>query len=326
MKVLLSGYYGFDNLGDEALLSGIVTSLKDLEHDITVLSSQPEKTTSLHKVKAVHRYKSALSALFSCDAFISGGGGLLQDNSSRRSLQYYLWLIRLSKVLGKRTLIYGQSIGPLSDWGQKAVASALKNTRIAVRDKPSQELLASFNLTSDLVADAALLIPQPILKKENYTLLVPRHGYPNITDALISTAKTLKEHKQSVALASVQPNEDAAELERIKAVIPDIRVLDAQTPQAFLTHIAKANYVISGRLHGLILAAVAGVDYAGLIYDPKVRAFLSETGAPAFELPVDVDALNQVALNKPAVPAEKLERIKQRAQEGKMWLARALAS
>ena len=63
MKLLLSGYYGFGNIGDEAILAGILTSLKD-RHEITVLSNDPRSTSYLHKVKAVHRYFGALKALF----------------------------------------------------------------------------------------------------------------------------------------------------------------------------------------------------------------------------------------------------------------------
>ena len=325
MRVLISGYYGFGNLGDEALLTGIVTTLKGSGHNITVLSGNPESTKKLHEVNAVHRYKAVFPALLNCDALVSGGGGLLQDHSSRRSLQYYLWLIRLAKLFRKRVLVYGQSIGPLSDWGKLAVASTLKNIPIAVRDERSQALLSSLNLNSELIADAALLIPKPRIIQKDYTLLVPRHGYPFITEALIEAARALQNQNQAVALASVQANEDKIEIAKILEVCPDIPVLDASTPQTFLAHIAKAKYVISGRLHGLILAAVANVDYAGLVYDPKVRAFLEETGAVIIDKTTDTKDIIKVILEKPEVDMQKLELVKARAESGKRWLEKTLS-
>ncbi len=321
MKVLVSGYYGFQNLGDEALLSGLLNSLAGQKHQFTVLSNHPEETRALHGVNAVHRYKAALPALLATNVLISGGGGLLQDKTSRRSLQYYLGLIRLAKLLGKKVIIYGQSVGPLSDSGKQAVKAALKRTQIAVRDKASQNLLAELGLDSHLVADAALLMPKPEpAKLEPYTLLIPRHGYPEITQALMALARALSDLGQTVAMTAVQADEDDRELERLLHAVPTVKYLPAKTPQALLEIISGSSYVVSGRLHGLVLAARAGVNYAGLIYDPKVKAFLEETAAPAFGLPVDEEKLVLTVLHKERQDQQKVDALVARAQAGAEWL------
>ncbi len=326
MRVLISGYYGFDNFGDEALLSGLSHSLLSQGHELTILSGNPQRSTELHNLKAVHRYKGLIAALLNCDALISGGGGLLQDKTSFKSLQYYLWVIKLAKLLGKRVLIFGQSIGPLSPKGKNALQNTLKNTHIAVRDEPSQALLESLGLRSSLVADAALLIPfAESGKQKNYTLLIPRYGQPDLTDALIELAKTLKAQNQDLVLSSVQANEDKTEITRIMQAVPDLRYVEASTPQEFLSIIAQSSYVISARLHGLILAAVANKNYAGLIYDPKVKAFLNETGATAFETPIDHAALITTALERSPVDQEKLAVMRERAQLAEEWLAKQLS-
>ncbi len=326
MKVLISGYYGFDNFGDEALLSGLAHSLTAQGHELTILSGDPQRTKELHKLKALHRYKGLIAALLNCDALISGGGGLLQDKTSFKSLQYYLWVIKLAKLLGKRVLIYGQSIGPLSSKGKDALKTALKNTRIAVRDKPSQALLENLGLSSTLVADAALLIPfAESSKQKSYTLLIPRYGHPDLTDALIELAKTLKAQNQDLVLSSVQANEDKTEITRIMQAVPDLRYVEASTPQDLLSIITQSNYVISARLHGLILAAVANKNYAGLIYDPKVKAFLNETGATAFETPIDHKALIKTVLERSPVNQDKLAAMRERARLGEAWLAEQLS-
>ena len=91
-KILISGFYGFGNGGDEAVLSGIIKALGAASlKDITVLSSDPGYTESLHKVKAAPRSSAkTLKAIRDCDIFISGGGSLFQNATSNRSLYYYL--------------------------------------------------------------------------------------------------------------------------------------------------------------------------------------------------------------------------------------------
>ncbi|HWG84690.1 MAG TPA: polysaccharide pyruvyl transferase family protein, partial [Deinococcales bacterium] len=91
MKVAVSGYYGFNNTGDEAILLAITTELKRLGHDPVVLSASPEETGRRYGVTAVHRMRplAVWSAVSGCRAFLSGGGGLLQDKTSARTLQYY---------------------------------------------------------------------------------------------------------------------------------------------------------------------------------------------------------------------------------------------
>ena len=325
MRVLISGYYGFSNLGDEALLSGITSTLKTAGHEVTVLSHDPAATKRLHGVHAVHRLRGVLPALLRCDALVSGGGGLLQDKTSTRSLQYYLTLLRLAKRFGKRTLVYGQSVGPLSEEGWRAVSKVLSGIPVAVRDERSRTLLASLGIEAYLVADGALLLSPPAEpKRKEGVLLVPRAGYPNITAALVHTAKGLSAQGIAVSAAAVQPNEDVDALNKLKEAVPSVQLHHPTTPSELLEVIAGANYVVSGRLHGLILAAVAGRDFCGLVYDPKVAAFLEEVGAPAFTLPVDEEALLRCALKCPSVPAKRVEALKTRAREGAAWLCRGL--
>jgi polysaccharide pyruvyl transferase CsaB len=338
MKVLLSGYYGYGNLGDEALLSGILTGLKKYGLEVTVLSGNPDYTKQLHNVNAVSRYKGLPLALLQHGAVISGGGGLLQDKSSSRSLQYYLGVLSLAKLFGKKTIVYGQSIGPLSESGKKAVASTLKGVSVAVRDEMSQKLLAELGVKSELVADGALLLgsgfgfrvsDKPALTETRNPkpfLLFPRAGYPAITSALTKLAQTLVAKGHTVAGVSVQPNEDRHDLETIRAAVPGFTILEATSPQELITVISQSSYVVSGRLHGLILAAVAGINFCGLVYDPKVAAFLSETGAVSFTLPVEQERFTQTVLAKSPVDWQRVEMLQRRSETGLEWLHEQLNS
>ena len=104
-KILISGYYGFANAGDEAMLTSIVDSLRqeDPTLDITVISGNPKMTAQLHQVKAVPRFDilQVMQAMAKADLLLSGGGSLLQDVTSTKSLFYYLSILGLAKLMGK---------------------------------------------------------------------------------------------------------------------------------------------------------------------------------------------------------------------------------
>jgi len=126
-KVVISGYYGFDNFGDEAILGVLVKKLKELNADIRVLSKSPSKTASLYDVKST-LFFCMLQVIFRisrCDVLVSGGGSLLQDVTSLKSLIYYLFVINIALFFNKKVVIFAQGIGPINN---KFGAFLTKNT------------------------------------------------------------------------------------------------------------------------------------------------------------------------------------------------------
>ncbi len=322
MRLLVSGYYGFGNLGDEALLAGMLSGLPSVQ--ATVLSGQPEATQTLHNVGAVHRL-TGLGALVTHDALLSGGGGLLQDKTSSRSLRYYLGVISLAKRLGKRVVVYGQSVGPLSAAGEKAVARALKGVPVAVRDKPSQTLLARLNIPAELVADAALALPAPLARPADAApvLFVPRGGFREVTAAFARVAQRLEAEGVPLAGLALQPGEDDRPLAELVRAAPSLQKLTTNTPGEALETVAGSRYVVSARLHGLIFAARAGRPASGVAYDPKVAAFCAEAGLPVHALTVDVEALYKEVLGS-EIDKARVQMVVTRAQNGLIWLQKAL--
>lgn len=328
MRVLISGYYGMGNHGDEALLAGLLQLLQEGGHQVTVLSGNPQETRQLHGVDAVHRYRDLPAALLGCEAVISGGGGLLQDSTSSRSLSYYLLVLRLAKRLKRRVLLYGQSLGPLSEGGRRRVRPVLDGVALAVRDEQSTQLLKGLGLTAALVGDPALLLTPPAPAADTAgvdLLLIPRALYPELTQALLAVGQAAAEAGLRPGLLALHPQQDAAELAVLEQALPAAQVFAAADFRESLAVIATADYVLSARLHGLILAAAAGRPYAGLVYDPKVRGFLELADAPFFEAPIDLERLVALALDRPAQPEASRQRLIGSARAGGEWLARELA-
>lgn len=337
MRVLVGGYYGFGNLGDEALLAGMVVALHRGGHRVTVLSHDPAATAREHGVAARHRLWGLLTGLLGCDVFVSGGGGLLQDRTSARSLGYYLGAIHLARRLGRRVVVFGQSIGPLSDGGKRRVGRALTGVQVSVRDAGSQALLAQLGIDAHLGADAALLLPCPDSADPGSgpVLLVPRHGYPWITEALAEAARILVEAGVPCAALALHAAQDDSEIGSLLRAVPSISRLGAADYRAALTAIGGARYLLSGRLHGLVLAAICGRGHAGLIYDPKVAGFLRDSAAPGFGPPGSkpgaapaADPATLAALADAAAPLDPAAGgvLRGRAQAAEAWLENAIMS
>ena len=158
MKYLVSGYIGFDNFGDEVIAHILSSKLiNDGAEKVTFISSNPTKTSEIHGVSACSML-GFLPSLIESDVLISGGGSLLQDVTSLKSLLYYLFVIYSALILGKRVEIFAQGIGPInSKIGQFLTKQALRKVnKITVRDINSKNLLRSWDIESELVNDPVL--------------------------------------------------------------------------------------------------------------------------------------------------------------------------
>lgn len=157
-KIVISGYYGFKNAGDEAMLAAMIEVLSKLDNSlqITVISGDPQDTIDRHGVKAVYwlNYFKIAKAIKDCDLVISGGGSLLQDVTSARSLYYYISIMVLGKILGKPVMLYAQGIGPITGKNARRVMKFMGNRidLITVRDEGSLDELADMgiNKTKDI--------------------------------------------------------------------------------------------------------------------------------------------------------------------------------
>ena len=168
-KLVISGYYGFHNSGDEAVLKSILTALEEESQrsNVTiepiVLSIDPEWTTSMYGVRAVHRMKlkEVRQALKESDGLISGGGSLLQDATGLKSIPYYLGVIKLAQWLKKPTFIYAQGIGPVNrKFFNPMIKSVFKScTYVSVRDEQSADYLRGLGLKWNQIH----VVPDPVM-------------------------------------------------------------------------------------------------------------------------------------------------------------------
>lgn len=311
-KVVISGYYGFGNLGDEAILAATLAELRASgeQVEITVISGDPEDTSRKHNVRSIPRTspREIWRTLAGADLLLSGGGGLFQDVTSLRSLLYYLSIIFAARAMKVPVMVYGQGFGPLrrrfSRW---ITVRALNGVEcITVRDRASAEEMKRmgiysriFRLTADpvlLLDDKAAPAPAPILADNGVSpgsfgiaSLRPWAGVdgllPHIGRALHEVASR---HGLKMLLLPMQRRQDLPVLDRLRQEMRgEVSIVTREySPLEVLGLVRNAAFLVGMRLHSLMLALKSLVPFLAIPYDPKVTAFASETGAPCvFLLP-----------------------------------------
>lgn len=304
-RIVISGYYGFANAGDEAMLAAMIEALTDVDpaSKITVISGNPADTRTRHGVAAVYRlnYPEISRALAGCDLLISGGGSLLQDVTSDRSLYYYLSIMMLAKKLGKPVMLYAQGIGPVRGALARGAMKYIGNMAdlITVRDEGSRDELARLLVTRPPVhvtADPVLAMHQVdkqigrgILQRYGVGGAVPLIGisvrewkdWPQYKQVLTEvSAQIIREFGARIVYLPMQYPEDLTVARRIAGQsTTKVIVLDEEyTPSELLSLVGNLDMLIGVRLHALIFAALMHVPFVGISYDPKIDRFLETLG------------------------------------------------
>jgi len=295
LRVTLSGYYGFANAGDEAVLAGLVQALRACrspdELEITALSINPTETRQTHGIEAAHRYKSRelLPALRATDALLSGGGSLLQDVTSAHGIFYYLGVVRLAQMLGKKTMFVAQGIGPLKRTRSRRLVATVANRldALTVRDPDSAALLRAIGVRKtpiEVTADPALLLTperqyEPLKGDSFGVALRPWHGHDALALQIADACRQPLAECRAFLFA-MQPASDKLPMEQFGQKWRQVsRVVDSPSSLAsLLPNLGCCQLVIGMRLHALILAAACGVPSVALSYDPKVAAFMAQSG------------------------------------------------
>lgn len=290
-RVAVSGYYGFGNTGDEAIALAVSRELRARGARPVLLSNDPAATARECDCESAARMNPAalLGTLARAQVVLSGGGGLLQDKTSARTLSYYLGVIRAARLLGKRVVVFNQSIGPLSPEGGRRVARALKGVQVIVRDRGSLATLEALGVKGELGGDPALLLtPTPGVRAERDTVVVaPRGDVRDATATLYEVTRKLRRSGRRVVALSFMPDQD----DPAAASLGADQVVSTRDPQLALDTIAASGFVVGVRLHAVILAAAAGVPFTGVAYDPKVLGFCKDAGAPSYPTFLDAPAL-----------------------------------
>lgn len=291
-KILISGYYGFDNFGDEAILDVLVKKIKEFTPFITVLSKNPKKTRELYKVASTLSFCPCVAflRLLQCDVLFAGGGSLLQDVTSLKSLFYYLFVINTALFFRKKVIIFAQGIGPINNpVGRWLTKNTLKKcSLVTVRDEKSLFLVRGWGVKADLVCD-------PLFDIEVANSLplgkvgVQLRDFKTLKEnLLIKLAEQINKEfsDKEIEIYSFQDGIDLDVCKRFETILRLInpiiqtKLIYNQTSQEILDKISKLDYMIAMRFHANLVALKYGIKTLAVCYDEKVEKLAIEAQIP----------------------------------------------
>ncbi|OGI02341.1 MAG: polysaccharide pyruvyl transferase CsaB [Candidatus Melainabacteria bacterium GWF2_32_7] len=309
-KILISGYYGFDNFGDDAILHVMVSEIKKHLNNpqITVISNNPAKIKRIYDVDSIHRFnsKEIIQKMKDCDVFISGGGSLLQDVTSCKSFLYYLSLIFFAKYLGKKTIIFAQGIGPISTMIARFLTGLVlkKVDLITVRDKESQNYLKKLGVNSILATDPAwsleISTEEHLLKVDKINIGIQLREWKSLTNKNINVianilSEKFNDEKNCINLISLQDSHDLEIMQKLKNILlkknlnSEVRIYSNLSIDQSINILGNLDYLIGMRFHACLISANFNVPTLALSYDPKVTSFALESKMPF----INMNALNK---------------------------------
>jgi polysaccharide pyruvyl transferase CsaB len=297
-NAVMVGYYGYGNCGDDALLEAILFELKDKLKVFSpvVLSKNPNETREIYGVKSINRFNlpKVIKALKNAKVFIAGGGSLIQDVTSTRSLLYYLFCLKAAKHYGLKTMLYGNGIGPVNKKKNRLKAARVLDSVdiITLRDQDSQRYLKELGVTKPRVyvtGDPALALTNCNTASADKILL--GHGVYGRFFAV--SVRNIKADTLAFAEHFAHMADYIAEkYSLIPVFVPMQRSKDKKISELIISKMANKAYFIDGdtdvstimgiisrceviiavRLHMLLFGASLGVPVFGINYDPKVKS------------------------------------------------------
>lgn len=308
-KFMISGFYGAGNVGDEAILEAMLTRIVKNHKDAEcyVISKNQKATKADHNVETIGRndFSGFFKHLLSTDVLISGGGSLLQDVTSKKSLAYYIGVIFSGVLFRKKIMLYSHGIGPINSSKYRKLVGFLLNRvdYITVREEKSKRDLVGMKVKADKIhVTADPVINFDLANLDSKEKIQEMFGFDkdkaiigisikskcivdsiekmeSFRDMLVSLS-----NKYNIILLPFYFNEDIKVInevmddefiKKIKNKNMNIVTLEKEASyKEIIEMVCALDILVGERLHSLIFAAAAEVPLIGVSYDPKIDYFL----------------------------------------------------
>lgn len=303
MKAFIIGYYGSDNIGDEVLLHQVIKMIHRIDEtiEITSLSYRTHATQALHNINSVSRnkYFEIIRAIRESDIVIGGGGSMLQNVTSNRSLYYYLALIRIAKFFNKKVILLGNGFGPIAGTFYQNLTKKVLN-RIDVflaRDEETVNRLKDIGVTSKVLLAADLAYydyaNKPIIKSKRIAInLRPWANQESIIAKMVCFIRSAVTRGYTVEFLAMQTGKDDAIKEKLEKKLGKKIPLIQNDIESFISGYVEYTCLVGMRLHALIWAGIKDIPFIGIEYDPKITSYLQLTHQLSAGNTDDVESLD----------------------------------
>jgi polysaccharide pyruvyl transferase CsaB len=298
-NVIVSGYYGYKNMGDDCLLSVIIDKLEN--ENVIVLSRTPRETRLEYGVHSIGRFNwwQIKKNMFRGGLLINGGGSILQDVTSTKSIMYYLLIIKMARWFNMKVMVYANGIGPVnSPVNRRRVRKVLdKVDVITLRERQSLDELREMGVKNERVeitADPAFTLEpcdnervDELLKDSSVDgdfFAIAIRPWKDDISAIVEVAKKVQEkHGLTPLFLVMQPLKDEKITQEFCEQVKGSKILkNATNAMEMLGVLCRAKFLIGMRLHSIIYSASVGTPFIGFSYDPKIDSIASELGDNVF--------------------------------------------
>jgi polysaccharide pyruvyl transferase CsaB len=303
--VVICGAYGKGNAGDEAILKAILSSLAGADPDLPVhvMSRRPRRTAVANGVASIFIFDPIrfTRLLKRSSLFICGGGSLIQDATSNRSLYFYLMTLRMAKARGCRVLMYGNGMGPVNRAFNRRQAGRVIDSAadiITLRDSSSLDFLRDVGVSRpEIIRAADPVIGLPAAGEAEIRAGFSEEGVPadvemagfclrnwpsfKNEDAVVKAAEYVYErYGLTPVFYPIERPKDTDVGSRIAArcSVPCYVCSKPHSAEISIGMLGSMRLVVGMRLHSLIFATAGGAPVIGLSYDVKVDGFLRDIG------------------------------------------------
>lgn len=303
---VICGAYGRGNAGDEAILEAIVSQMREIDCDmpLTVMTRNKQDTRLKNKTNAIYIFNapSFLRHLRKSKIFINGGGSLIQDVTSSRSLYFYLFTLWAARLCGCRVLMYGCGIGPIQRARNRRIATHVLNRnveRITVRDSNSAQVLAEMGVDKPTVllsADPTVTMtkapPERIAAaflRENIPPDAPKiafclRSWPGFqAQAAVAEAADYAYQKYGFVpvFLPIELPGDITAAEQVASLMqgPYYACSKRYAVDELIGMLGSMKMVVGMRLHSLIFATIGEAPVLAISYDVKVDSFIRDIGS-----------------------------------------------
>ena len=288
-KVLISGYIGFNNFGDELIFDILKSHLKSLNCDVSALSASKNYDIKTYNYKNIIEI---LKAILNCDIVISGGGSLLQNKTSNFSLIYYLSIILLAKLFFKKVIIFAQGFETIKGrFFELLTKNILKMCDfVSVRDNNSQKYLKTLGINSIQLCDPAFSILDKIIPSKNKSgVILQLRKVKNVNeDYLRVLASVIVKYYDKIDVLALQEEYDKEICQKFikefKKVGGSARYIYNKDINETINTINNCEVMISTRLHGLIVASALNCKVFALSYDDKTKTLAQDLDIPNVDI------------------------------------------
>ena len=306
-RLVAVGFQGFGNVGDEAILCGLEVLLHGAATFDVIVAGTVARVWAAPRARRIHPWKlmptpAAIRLIRRNDGLVISGGGLVNDYWPLVIPRYLAWVLA-ARLTGRPVVWAGVGVGPVRrlPWRVLAGIALGLSTSVIVRDEAS-ELAAHGLLPAARVvmgADPAFALEAPSPADRSGVAFIIRSPAPGdepqeerLVRALASAVTALHARGVPVDILTMHPSEDGAISAALRSALSDkvretvsLAPLPAN-PAAAVAALGAYEVLVSTRLHGLILGAVAGVPSVAVVYDPKVGAAAELLGLADVAIPL----------------------------------------